>query len=210
MKKNLLALLLFFAAQQAWAQQTDSRTQTLFNGKRPSHLGVYLAPAAKFTPIDGKFGVLTGAYGGVLINKKLMLGAGGWSLVNNIDMPRLNTNDIKQYINLWYTGFVAEYIFNPDKVVHFSAGGLIGGGGVSRRDRFRFASDDDPERDYNYDASGFFVAEPFVNIEINLISNLRLNIGGSYRYVAGTNTLGITDSQLNNYAVHVGFKAGIF
>jgi hypothetical protein len=153
--------------------------------------------------------VLTGGYGGVLLNGKWMLGAGAYSLVNNIALPGVNANGTTDYLNLWYTGLVVEYIHNSDKLIHWTAGTLIGGGGVSRRDKHRFDNNGD-HNDYNYDRSGLFVAEPFANLEINIIKNLRFDIGASYRVVAGTSTTGITDSKLSNPSVHVGLKAGIF
>jgi hypothetical protein len=138
-----------------------------------------------------------------------MLGAGAWSLVNNIPLPGVNANGTTDYLNFWYTGMVAEYIHNSDKLIHWTAGTLIGGGGVSRRDKYRFDEDGD-HNDYNYDKSGLFVVEPFANLEINIIKNLRFNVGASYRLVTGTGTTGITDSKLSNPSIHAGLKAGIF
>jgi hypothetical protein len=208
MKKVLFALLVLITAQQAWAQH--AQTETLFSnkGEKKTKIGAYGVPAAKFTSIDGKFGVLAGGYGGVLLNNKIMLGAGSYSLVNNIEFPGVNTDGNKEYLNLWYTGFVAEYIHNTNKLIHWTAGTLIGGGGVSRREKHHFFDDDD--HDYNHDGSGFFVAEPFANLEVNIIRNLRLDVGASYRLILGTSTTGITDSKLSNPAVHIGLKAGIF
>jgi hypothetical protein len=209
MKKGLLALLVLITAQQAWAQH--AQTETLFSSKQgKTKIGAYGAPAAKFTSINGKLGVLTGANGGVLLNNKLMLGVGGWSLVNNIEMPGLNVDGKKEYLNLWYTGLVAEYIHNSHKLVHWSVGTLVGGGGVSRRYKWFDYDDNDHEKNHNHDGTGFFVAEPFANIEVNIIKNLRLDVGASYRFVSGSHTEGITDSKLSNPAVHIGLKAGIF
>jgi hypothetical protein len=209
MKKGLLVLLVLIIAQQAWAQ--TAQTETLFSnkGNKKTKIAAYGAPAAKFTSIDGNFGVLTGGYAGVLFNSKIMLGAGAYSLANNISFPGVNANGNKEYLNLWYTGFVAEYIHNSNKLIHWTAGTLIGGGGVSRREK-RYIFDDDDHRNYNHDGSGFFVAEPFANLEVNIIKNLRLDVGASYRFIVGTSTTGITDSKLSNPAVHVGLKAGIF
>jgi hypothetical protein len=138
-----------------------------------------------------------------------MLGAGAWSLVNNIPLPGVNASGNTDYLNFWYTGMVAEYIHNSDKLIHWTAGTLVGGGGVSRRDKHRFDEDGD-HNNYNYDKSGLFVVEPFANLEINIIKNLRFNVGASYRLVTGTGTTGITDSKLSNPSIHAGLKAGIF
>lgn len=210
MKKGFFVLLILITAQQTWAQ--TSQPETLFSnkGSKKTKIGAYAVPAAKFTSIDGNFGVLTGGYGGVLFNNKIMLGAGSYSLVNNIAFKDLNANGNKEYLNLWYTGLAVEYMHNSNKLIHWTVGALIGGGGVSRRDRKFFDGDDDHYRNRNHDGTGFFVAEPFANLEVNIIKNLRLDVGASYRLIAGSNTTGITDSKLSNPAVHVGLKAGIF
>ncbi|PSL32160.1 hypothetical protein [Chitinophaga ginsengisoli] len=205
--KKILSALLVLAAQQAWAQHAT--TETLFSSKsgKKTTIGAYGAPAAKFTPIDGKFGLLTGGYGGVLLNGKIMLGAGAYSLVNNVDMPAVNANAQKEYLNLWYTGFVAEYIHNSDKLVHWTAGALIGGGAAGRRNKNWWDGDD---HDHTYDNHGFFVAEPYANVELNITKFLRLDVGASYRYVGGSNTTGITDGKLGGPSLNIGLKAGKF
>lgn len=206
MKKVILALLVLVTAQQAWAQH--AKTETLFRGRQgKTTVGAYGMPAVKFTPVDDKFGVIVGAHGGVLLNNKLMLGAGGYASANNIDAPRIGNSTENQYWQLWYTGFVAEYIHRSEKLVHWTAGALIGGGGVSRRDRW------DSRHDYGdswHDHSGFFVAEPFASLEINLTRFMRLDIGGSYRFVQGSSTEGITDAKLRGPSAHIGIKAGVF
>lgn len=207
--KKILSALLVLVAQQAWAQHAT--TETLFsskNGKKTT-IGAYGAPAAKFTPIDGKFGLLTGGYGGVLLNGKVMLGAGAYSLVNNVDMPTVNTNGQKEYLNLWYTGLVFEYIHNSDKLIHWTAGTLIGGGAAGRRNK-NWWDGDEFDKDHTYDNHGFFVAEPYANVELNITKYLRLDVGASYRYVAGSNTTGITDGKLGGPSINVGLKAGKF
>lgn len=208
--KKILSALLVLVAPQVWAQQVT--TETLFSGgsNKKTTVGAYGVPAAKFTPIDGKFGLLTGGYGGVLLNNKIMLGAGAYSLVNNVDLPTLNVDGRKEYLNYWYTGLAFEYIHNSHKLLHWTAGTLIGGGAAGRLDKNRWDDDWDHDRDHVYDNHGLFVAEPFANIELNITKFLRLDIGASYRYVAGSNTTGITDGKLGGPSVNVGIKAGKF
>ena len=203
MKKITLALLVLVTAQQAWAQHA---TESLFGSKGRTRIGAYGAPAVRFTSIDNKLGVITGGYGGVLLNNKIMLGAGGYSLVNKIAAPRPNVPDDDLDLGLWYTGFVGEYIFKSSKLIHWSAGTLIGGGGVYRDEKNRWRDHDDR----SYDYSSFFVTEPFVQAELNITSFLRLAVGGTYRLILGSGTPGISDSNLSGPSVMVGLKAGKF
>jgi hypothetical protein len=213
MKKALLALLVLASVQQAWAQ--TAQTETLFsNTSKPTKIGAYGVPAANLTSIDGNFAVMTGGYGGILLNRKWMIGAGAYSLANNITSTYAPTSTPgeKQYLNFWYTGLAVEYIHNTDKLIHWTAGALIGGGAVSRRNKEPFDLDDDHDHDHwrTYDRSGLFVAEPFANIELNITSYLRLDLGATYRFVHGSNTPNISDGKLNYPSFHFGIKAGKF
>lgn len=209
MKKLLFVLLVMAGIQHARAQ-----TQTLFsnNGHKTS-IGAYGTPSVEFASINGKFAVLTGGYGGVFLNKKIMLGAGAYSLVNNIATDITGTDGKTQYLNYWYTGLVAEYVHNSDKLVHWSVGALVGGGGVSRRERSFFNDNDNNDhfdKYHNYDRTGFFTAQPFANIELNVWKHIRFDVGASYRFVNGSHTEGTTDNDLSGPSVHAGIKAGIF
>jgi hypothetical protein len=106
---------------------------------------------------------------------------------------------------MWYTGFVPEYTINSNKLFHVAVGALIGGGGVMKNERYKGLDETE-----NFDFSGFFVGEPQVNLEMNITSYLRLAIGGSYRFVSGSKTTGITDEKLSGPAAHFTIKAGRF
>ncbi|ASZ13953.1 hypothetical protein KTO58_04330 [Chitinophaga pendula] len=202
MKRTLIATLLLCCACYANAQ----RIQTL-SGHGKVKVGGYGGPAAKFTSIDNNFTVMAGAYGGVFLDKKFLLGIGGYTNVNNVPATPSKINNQHQYWQMWYGGFNGEYVHNSDKLVHFSVGALIGGGGVFRRTRFEEINEfDDHFRDY----SSFFVAEPTINVEVNITTFLRVFAGGSYRFVQGSGTPGITDQKLSGPSAQIGIKAGAF
>lgn len=150
--------------------------------------------------VNGEFAVFTGAYGGVFLNKKWLLGAGAKSLANNI---RLQTPD-RPVLGFWYTGAVVEYVHNTDKLFHWSAGALVGGGGVSEREKY------DKGRDRVYASSAVVVTEPFVQLEMNVTHYLRVVAGGSYRRVFGAGGVNITNDKLSAPGFSLGVKAGIF
>lgn len=198
MKQITLVCAVLLLSQFAKAQNIESLSSRV--GK-PSNLGAYGALQGKITAVDGKFAVLTGGYGGVFLNKKILLGAAGYSLANRIDVP--GQTDRKW--GLWYTGAVFEYVFHSDKLIHWSAGTLVGGGGVSQRTVF------DKGRDQVHTSSGFAVAEPFINAELNITPYIRLAAGGSWRQAFGTgDRAGISDAKLSAPAFHLGVKAGLF
>jgi hypothetical protein len=200
MKRLLLAAITLLLANFAQAQQIETLSG---KGKRPSHFGAYGALQGKLSAIDGKLAVITGGYGGVFLNKKILLGAGGYSLANRI---KINNTDNRQ-VGFWYTGAVVEYVHNTDRLFHWSAGALIGGGGVSDREEIR---GDRHDRDRVHASNGVVVAEPFVNAEMNITPYIRLIAGGTYRRVFGAGNVGITDNKLSAPSFHLGIKAGIF
>jgi hypothetical protein len=203
MKTMIIACAILLGAQFAKAQQIETLSFKSKNGGGSTKVGAYGTALGKLSYIDGKLAVFTGGYGGVLLNKKILLGAGAYSLANNIYVPGYNDN--RKY-NLWYTGGVFEYVHNSDKLFHWSAGTLIGGGGISTR-----TGHDHDQRDDVHARSAVFVAEPFVNVEMNITSYLRLVAGGTYRGVFGAGSnVGITNEKLSAPGFHLGVKAGLF
>lgn len=194
--------IMFLFAALLLAQVTMAQEIETLAGKGPKYksLGAYGALNGKVTTFDGKFAVLSGGYGGVFLNKKHLLGLGGYSLNN-----RIRTGVDNRDWNMWYCGAVYEYVFNTDKLFHFSAGALLGGGGVSQRTHFRH------DRDNVHGSSGFAVAEPFINAEMNISKYIRVFAGGSWRQAFGTNSgVGISDAKISAPSFQLGVKAGIF
>lgn len=202
MKRLLLAVTVLFLANLAQAQQIETLAGHKGGSKK---LSAYGALQGKLTTIDGKLAVITGGYGGVFLNKKILLGAGGYSLTNRV---KVNSTDNREW-GLWYTGGVFEYVHNSDKLFHWSAGALVGGGGVSDREDVS-SGNKDHDRDIVHASNAVFVAEPFVNAEMNITPYIRLIAGGTYRQILGTGNVGISDGKLSGPSFHLGIKAGIF
>lgn len=202
MKTFIIACVILLGTQFANAQQIETLNFKHKSGGGNTKIGAYGTALGKLSYIDGKLAVFTGGYGGVLLNKKFLFGAGAYSLANNIYVP--NYTDNRKY-NLWYTGGVFEYVHNSDKLFHWSAGTLVGGGGISTR------TGHNEHRDDVHARSAVFVAEPFVNVEMNVTSYLRIVAGGTYRGVFGAGSnVGITDAKLSAPGFHLGVKAGLF
>ena len=206
------------AANPLFADEQD--TQTLVGGNVDS--GFFLAPDFKFTEVDGKFANLAGVYGGWLIDRKLVLGGGGYFLTNRDD-------DFK----MTYGGFVAEYFFRSDQLVNFSVKGLVGGGTATvagnrgrlddlpielpfdfpnrlRGRGFDFPSipgfpgfPEFPFPIFNDVSESFFVAEPEVNLNLNITENLRIGFGGGYRFIGGA---GRINDRLDGFTANAALK----
>lgn len=193
---TIIALVLTMIST-ASAQQIETLAG---RASKPKSFGAYGHGFGTITAVNGDFAVLTGAWGGVFLNKKWLLGAGAKSLASNI---RLETPD-RPYLHMWYAGGVAEYVHNSDKLFHWSAGALVGGGGVSEREKF------DHGKDYVFASSAVVVAEPFIQLEMNVTHYLRVVAGGSYRRVFGVGGMHITNDKLSAPGFSLGVKAGLF
>ncbi|RPD38298.1 hypothetical protein [Chitinophaga barathri] len=202
MKTFTLVCALILTALFAQAQEMETLSAGFRNKGGGKKLSAYGALAGTVSTFDDRFAVLTGGYGGVFLNKKIMLGAGVYNLTNSLKVD--NFNDDRRW-NLWYTGGVVEYVHNSDKLFHWSAGALIGGGGVSQRTSY-----DKDKKDHVYESDGVFVVEPYINAEINITSYLRIFAGGTWRQVMGADGMSIENSKMSAPGFRLGVKAGVF
>ncbi|MFQ6114725.1 MAG: hypothetical protein ACE5NG_11715, partial [bacterium] len=130
-----------------------------------------------------------------------VIGGGGYGLVTNIEANKVSFSQAA-FLNLGYGGVVLEYIPESNKLIHFSFNTLIGAGGVNYRDRnfnINFAQWDT-----------FFVAEPGVNLILNVTRHFRLGLGASFRFIDGVDLEGLSDSDVSGASASVLFKFGKF
>ncbi len=180
-----------------------SQEKTLVGNGEISH-GGFGAPVIKYTQIHGEPAVLCGGRGGWIIDHTFVLGGGGYGLVNEIESETDPLNN-PAYINLGYGGLELEYIIASDQIIHFSIYSLIGGGGINLAHHFNGDWDDG-----NHGHDGFFIFEPAVNIELNIISFFRINAGVSYRLISGINYYEFTNSDIDGFSGTLALKFGKF
>ncbi len=198
------------AAVMIFAGQSFSQEKTLLGSGEVSN-GGFGGPVVKYVQIKGEPGVLVGGRGGWIINHTFVIGGGGYGLANDIksDNPPYLYNGqwYNTYLNFGYGGVELEYIFQSDDLLHFSVYSLIGGGDVSYRNE-RFNDNHDMNWDSNNDA--FFVFEPAINAELNVISFMRIDVGASYRFISGVNFEGLKNSDLAGPSASLTLKFGSF
>lgn len=160
------------------------------------------APDVKFGRIDGSDSVLVGGYAGWVTDRTFLVGGGGYWLASGGD-------DVK----MAYGGLVLEWLARTDHRIGFGARTLIGGGEATVPVSFaavygplgplaaggdiRFGGhhpkggrpgDGDgsliPSRRALWTAT-FFIAEPQVNVLLNVTDWMRINAGVGYRLVGG-------------------------
>jgi hypothetical protein len=204
----------------------DERTRTLFSGmKNPmkpiKYLGLSVGSEFQYGSLAGQFTPMGGVTAMLHINKKFGIGLAGYNTVNNFTPTALNAKSLLN-LNVMYGGLKLEYTPNPNAPIHVSFPLLIGGG-MARVDsasnyRSGFGGRDrNNRREFNgRDNTDFWVIQPGINIEANVIRFLKIYAGASYRLTPSVNTETTTAlptptaNQLSGLNVSAGIKLGLF
>jgi hypothetical protein len=187
--------------------------KTLF-GDRVEH-GAYGAPETKMTAVLGGPAILVGAQGGWIVNHAFVLGVEGAGLVTRHEAPEaMRVDGHSSTLEMGYGGLRLGYLLSPASLVHAGFGLLIGGGGLAARTRHAYpTTDEDGELDYQRDTGhhdAFFVLEPQVEAELNVVSFMRIAVAGSYRVVGEVESAGLTNAKLSAPAVAIALRFGAF
>lgn len=215
MKTYLITLIFLFVSLAGWAQ--DEEMKTLFGTGRVS--GAFGAFDMKVSPVNDNLNLLLGGQGAVIFDKHLYLGVAGYGLstrekFNGIDV-RLPENDPNRDIRIDMTGFgygglLIGYTIAPNSLIHVDIPVLIGAGGIDLTDDQITISDNDFTLKPSIESSAFFVAEPGLNIEINMARFFKMGIGGGYRYIYGSDLVNLQDEDLSGWTANVSFRFGKF
>ncbi|MFP4556798.1 MAG: hypothetical protein ACLFNU_08000 [Bacteroidales bacterium] len=186
---------------------TEQEMQTLF-GEDEITYGGYGGVRIAYSQFNGNDAWLVGGRGGVIFNSTFIVGGGGYGIVNSPSFSNVNGNDMV-YLEGGYGGMFFEYIFKPNKVVHLNFPVIIGAGGLLYSD-VPVSSGGANFEDRIIDNSAFFVLEPGVEVELNVVKFMRVAAGVSYRYANGLNLVDTPSSAFNSLTGSVTFKFGKF
>jgi len=200
--KYLLSFLLVVAVIPLYAQE-----QTLFDFDHIEH-GGYGAFVTKVTTINDEGAVLMGGRGGWIVNHVFAIGGAGYGLVNNIHAQHPGPWG-ERFVSLGYGGLDLEVIMNSDDIVHFSIHSLVGAGGVGFRNDWADGWNDS-NSSYDHHTDGFFVAEPGINLDLNVTRWFRASAGASYRYILGASTAASTSAKLSAPSAMLTLRFGKF
>lgn len=183
MKKSTIVIiaLMFFFSAMAQDKDADFEYTTLFNGLDITSHGGYGAYTVAYTQIGDNDALMTGGSGLWLMNHVFGLGFGGFGFNTLAKQDPILNNDRYQYSG-GYGGLIVEPILFPGKVIHVSFPVLIGAGGISY-----IQSDYADWNNYYEDSQAFFVVEPRVVAEVNLVKYMRLGVWVAYRYTTNIN-----------------------
>lgn len=224
--KSIIALLLaIFSVALIHAQQNDEEMKLLFNKKdKPGHEkianGGYGSFSVGWTQINKKGTAFFGARAAWIANHHFALGLGGSAFLSDFNGNQSN-NPKDYFLAGGYGGLLFEPIVAPMSPVHVSFPIILGVGGVAANpvngwDNYNYNY-------YYYDTDVYFVFEPGVDLEFNIVKFFRVALGASYRFTNGVNlqykyldefgseqVINIDKNALDSFTFDISFKFGWF
>ena len=199
MTKATIMILLALAAVPSFGQE-----RALISG--PVVHGAFSGPQLMLGQVKGEIAVLTGGWGAWLINHTLIIGGGGYGLINDLLAGQTTTGE-DRYLNFGYGGMILGLVLGSDRLVHLTAHSLIGPGSVGYRHPrltdLGWRSEDSVQH-------LVFVIQPTLGVELNVTRFFRIAADGSYRYVIGSDLAYMTAGDLCGFGAELTLKFGKF
>jgi hypothetical protein len=217
--RNLvLVIALLSVSIPSIAQSTEEPPmRTLIgNGGTLKHSG-WGAVTTHYTRVMDQDAMLVGVRGGWLINHRLTIGLAGQGQVVPVknagyDAHLIANGETLQNTSRLYMGYgglLIEPIIAYRSPVHVSLPLIIGAGGLGYSWNGDFQEGFNP-RNHRDDGQAFFVVEPGVELEFNLIPLVRLGVGASYRYTSDLDLPATPKDALRGVNAGVSLKIGRF
>ncbi len=218
MMRSLLCLLyvsccLVVSGQQYMDTNDPREIKSLLS--RDNDLSGFGGGDVKITDFSKERAMVLGAYGGVLVNRRYMLGLGGYGIATNPEitgvLPPGFSSDNEQRdltINGGYAGLIIGGIVFSKELVHLTIPVLLGAGEFQVSDEDFFQNNS--HTDYTIERSPFLVAEPGAQLEFNITNTFRIAAGASYRYVYGLELVNLTDADMTEWTGTLSLRFGRF
>lgn len=204
-----LAIISLALQTSTIAQDEKEKMSTIFGDKNGNIEhggwgGLYFG----YTQISDKDTYLMGARGGWLINHRFTIGLAGSGFISDRDYYNI-IPDKSVSLAGGYGGLFLEAIIFPFSPVHVTIPLTIGAGGVAYTSN-QWREGDYSYDNYTYDSDAYFLLEPGLEIELNLIKFMRFAVGGSYRYTSDVNMINSSPQMLQGFNGHFTLKFGSF
>ena len=150
----------------------------------------FISPAARYTAFKYQRGFMAGLQGGWHVTNRLTLGAGIYRLITEVELGETTDDSgaiTPLLLNFNYQGFLLEYSIGQFKSYRLFATAMMGKGSAE-------FGDNTESTDYRQD--DFYLVEPGFKIELNPWPNIALGLGLNYRYVFGSELVGLKDPHL--------------
>ena len=186
--KTYFLLLAFFISTALLAQDKFELRTISKTGHKS--VGGYGTITNEITTIADKSYYNLGAYGGVLLNHKVLLGGLGKVVFMG------NSNNQFNESTFVYFGPYTEYLINPASVIHFSVD-IMGGMGI-----YTSVLGEKSEL--------IFVTEPKVGVQVNVTNFMRIAGNLGYRYAENNKYKAFKKDDFSNLTGGIGLCFGKF
>jgi len=209
MRTLVLTILAVFLNIFLFAQNDDNKEiKTIFGNSHTN--GGYGAPVYRFGFINNKPAFINGGKGAWLTNHQFAFGGGAYNFSTQIMYDQQNQQDFQ--LSGGYGGLMIEPIFLYRFPMHLAFPVFFGAGGIS------YTVKDYNTEDYIMDTKAFFVVEPGMEVELNMLRFFRLNFGAYYRFTdspiledsKGMRLESVSENALNDLSFGITFKFGKF
>ncbi len=221
MKYAFTLVVLIVLSSIAYGQQVleeqdgieeQREVQTLFGGKKG--FGGYLGLNLKMAEINDQEALMTGGELCFVINRSFNIGFEGYGLVTEVRSDNLGFDLDRLYIQMGYGGLHLEPVIASESLIHVTLPILLGAGGIAETTRPLWEEENGNvivDFDHHYHESDyFFLAEPGVNLELNVFRFVRLTGGASYRFTTDFD-LGVMDrDDITGWNANIGMRIGWF
>lgn len=205
----IIALLfsLFTNAQEIVSEKSEDEVKTVF-GNIFSY-GGYGGLSYHYGIIEERNTFLNGGRAAWLVNHSLGIGFAGYAFKTKSKNDD-HLGNIRFRYSGGYGGVLIEPIIASKSMIHLTFPVIIGGGGIGYKER-NTNSDD-----YIEDRTAYYMVEPGLEIEINIVKFFRISIGAYYRFTSDVKLkykdgYPISDNDiLNDFSCGVNLKFGRF
>lgn len=210
MKKTVLLLLTSILMGVSGYSQTDGSTdngiKTLFGEKPRSH-GGYIGLGVGYTQLDGIDAFTTTFRGAWIINHGFAIGISATGFSNDLYVNHASGSDYRS-LQGGFGGLMLQPIVAPKFPIHVSFPVTLGAGGVAALSSHYYDAFDATW--YVEDEGYFFLVEPGIDVELNLVKFIRVSFGASYRYTTPLVVDGYGSDAMRGFAGNFTLSFGKF
>ncbi len=157
-------------------------------------------PILQLSGLDRKFAAMVGLGGGLMIRRRVSIGAAALWLLNPSEAGTTSVG-APQRLNFNFGALLLSVVVARTQRVDFMVGGLLGGGGACLQN---------PENGTCYARTAMFVGQPGLAAHIKLAPIVRLAVGLGYRFVAARAWSGPNSGRLGAPVGSVMLEFGLF
>jgi len=202
MKNKFITIVCIFMLISS-ASFSQNEPVVLIKSKEKQDRTAFICPEIKFTKLVDKWEYFGGLKGGFCFNHKYVFGA---------EFSGINSDNGFSYDSIYvrnamfYGGLYIDYIVQTGIPLQISFPTMLGVGGSILYDKLNSVT----QHTEILELGDFLVAEPKINLELNLIRAIRIGMGCGYRMVFNSHIRRLTSKDFSGLVFNVNLKFGGF